>query len=185
MSILTWTVGLHTIFQFVPVTSEVGGGHCGSNKWGPACDRNCPSNCRPFHDIIHCDFTTGECLEGCNGGYHDTFCRKECNSNCINNICSQVDGECTSGCKNGTSCIVTTPPTNKPDTNITQTHCDFTSCLSFSVPLIIVSVFLCALTGLFAYVIWRRHKRRRNKKADKGPVDESVEMNTLDSGHSH
>ncbi|XP_071119817.1 platelet endothelial aggregation receptor 1-like [Haliotis cracherodii] len=185
MNILTWTVGLHSIFQFVPVTSEVGGEHCGSNEWGPACDRNCSSNCRPLNNIVHCNVATGECLEGCNIGYHGTTCLTECNSNCINNTCNHVDGECSIGCKNGTSCTVISKPTNKSDTDITQTHCGFTSCLRFSVPLVIV--IFCALSGLFVYAIWRRrrHKIRKNKRADRGPVEESVEMNTLDTGNSY
>ncbi|XP_071139565.1 receptor-type tyrosine-protein phosphatase mu-like isoform X16 [Mytilus edulis] len=68
---------------------------CNSKRYGQKCDLQCP-NC-----LTTCNRNTGLCDAGCVDGYHGNDCLQPCNSNCLNNKCSQVDSKCFSGCKQG------------------------------------------------------------------------------------
>ncbi|CAG2233002.1 unnamed protein product [Mytilus edulis] len=68
---------------------------CNSKRYGQKCDLQCP-NC-----LTTCNRNTGLCDAGCVDGYHGNDCLQPCNSNCLNNKCSQLDSKCSSGCKQG------------------------------------------------------------------------------------
>ncbi|XP_053375822.1 multiple epidermal growth factor-like domains protein 10 isoform X2 [Mercenaria mercenaria] len=76
---------------------------------GPNCTFECPSNCMfpSENDTDTCNYTTGECLHGCNQGYAGQNCSVECPQNCApsgnsgDELCSATFTQCLFGCNEG------------------------------------------------------------------------------------
>jgi hypothetical protein len=48
-----------------------------------------------------CDYTTGQCTDGCVKGWWGSTCSKTCPVNCLNGECYQNNGSCIKGCIEG------------------------------------------------------------------------------------
>ncbi|XP_053394306.1 multiple epidermal growth factor-like domains protein 6 isoform X2 [Mercenaria mercenaria] len=70
------------------------------------CDKKC-GHCQPDgNGLVECDINTGDCKDGCSGGYYGRGCDETCNKNCLvlktNSIeCDRQSGKCIYGCVPG------------------------------------------------------------------------------------
>uniref|UniRef100_K1PJI1 Scavenger receptor class F member 2 n=1 Tax=Magallana gigas TaxID=29159 RepID=K1PJI1_MAGGI len=86
---------------------------CGDGTYGYGCVNNCSGHC--LNDSP-CNKQTGYCDRGCNPGYKDDKCSKQCTKSygencnfkcnvlCINHTCDRFNGRCLVGCKDGEQC---------------------------------------------------------------------------------
>ncbi|XP_067660089.1 scavenger receptor class F member 1-like [Haliotis asinina] len=76
--------------------------HCADGLYSESCSLECPTNCRKSNDNkVHCERTTGHCVEACNSGWWGDKCNKRCSDNCLRSECFFYDGSCAWGCKDG------------------------------------------------------------------------------------
>lgn len=67
---------------------------CRNGYWGPACNLQCPDNCK------NCDSKIGQCTT-CKSGFWDNTCNSQCPMHCFERVCVKSNGNCKKGCTSG------------------------------------------------------------------------------------